>query len=104
MKKILIITLGLLLLISMMGALSSNALNIQNKSSFCRCQPNQSCWPSKKVWSGLAKQLSGRLVKPVSPIIACKKDFHSNVCAVELKRVKNPFYLQTIPGGTENQG
>lgn len=70
----------------------------------CRCQPNQSCWPNQKAWSALAKQLTGKLVKPISPLAACHKNAKSKACLAALKAVKNPFVLQNMPGGTQSQG
>ncbi|HEV2613996.1 MAG TPA: FAD-binding protein [Gammaproteobacteria bacterium] len=55
----------------------------------CRCQPNEPCWPNAQDWAGLAKQLTGKLVKPELPQATLKN--------------KNPFFLESIPGGTQTQ-
>lgn len=70
----------------------------------CRCLPNQPCWPSKQAWNTLSKQLKGKLIQPKSVLSACKRDPKSSACATELKNIKNPFYLQTTPAGSESQG
>lgn len=69
----------------------------------CRCQPNQSCWPSSQDWAGLAKVLTGKLVKPESPLVACRKNGSSQECLIALNNVKNPFFLESTPGGTQTQ-
>lgn len=79
--------------------------NVANGASkLCRCQPTQACWPKQKAWVLLAHQLTGRLVKPKSPLVACKKDKKSKACLLALKKVHNPFYLQSMPGGSESYG
>ncbi|MDF1796830.1 MAG: FAD-binding protein [Coxiellaceae bacterium] len=73
-------------------------------ASFCRCQPKDACWPKDKDWQGLAKQLKGKLVQSAPVLAACKADPKSKDCLATLKKVKNPFYLQSISAGTESQG
>lgn len=69
----------------------------------CRCQPNEPCWPDAHAWSTLAKQLKGKLVKPESPLVACQNDPSSEACSMARQHVKNPFFLESIPGGTQTQ-
>ena len=103
MKQMLTLSVSFFLVMSVASAWASPTSNKEN--SACRCQPNQSCWPNKKAWSGLAKVLSGRLMKqPVSPIAPCRKNVNSKACAKAFQLVKNPFYLQSIPGGSQSQG
>ena len=76
--------------------------NITNAFSYCLS--SQSCWPKQKIWQGLSQQLSSPLVKPESPVAACKNDANSKSCAEAIKQVRNPFYLQSKPGNTESYG
>lgn len=70
----------------------------------CRCIPGQKCWPSKHVWQQLGASLHGNLVQPKSPLADCRQDDKSQACKKALQKIKNPFYLQTQPGFSENQG
>lgn len=72
-------------------------------SAICRCQPNQSCWPNSQKWAGFAKQLTGKLVQPQSPLASCQKNRTDEDCSAALNNVKNPFYLESTPGGTQTQ-
>ena len=90
-------------LATMINAFCANTIS-KRSAALCRCKPTQSCWPNHKMWAALARQLTGRLVKPVSPLASCKKNAKSKACAKELKLVRNPFYLQSRPGASESQG
>ena len=70
----------------------------------CRCRPNQACWPANQEWQSLQQSLTGRLSKPVSPIAACKEDWASQSCQLAIKNIHNPFFNESISGGTQSQG
>jgi FAD/FMN-containing dehydrogenase len=70
----------------------------------CRCLPSQPCWPSEKDWHQLKIKLKGKLVKPKLGIADCYTDANSQECSNALKDIKNPFYLESIPGGLQSQG
>lgn len=71
----------------------------------CRCIPSSGCWPTESQWLSLGKQLSpGALVKPELLTTSCQVDVNSKQCVEDLKKIKNPFYIQTKPGGTQTQG
>lgn len=70
----------------------------------CRCLPGQDCWPAEHDWQLLAKQLTGRLVKPQAPTHICQQHPNSNACKEVLHAMHNPFYMQSKPGNTESQG
>jgi len=69
-----------------------------------RCRPNQSCWPTAEEWQKLRTSLRGRLEQPASPWEPCIVDATSPACAARLRDLKNPYYLQDQPGGTESAG
>lgn len=79
-------------------------LATRQTTSVCRCQPNEPCWPTNKEWKDLAKQLTGRLVKPISVLAPCRKDAQSTQCTLALLKIHNPFYLSADPGVAQSQG
>ena len=93
-----IFTACVLFFVSAFGASVSTVHNS------CRCIPGESCWPSAKVWQNLAKEMTGKLVMPISPVAACHKDVKSAACQAALRKIRNPFYLQSAPGNAESQG
>ena len=72
----------------------------------CRCTPNQECWPTQSDWDLLNVTVSGRLSRPVSPVSPCLGEtINSQDCRESLERLgQDPFWLQTMPGGTESTG
>lgn len=72
--------------------------------TFCRCQPNQTCWPTSKDWAILQTKLTGHLVKPTLPLATCQKNASSQECATTLKNIHNPFFNEANPGATQSQG
>lgn len=83
------------------ASLSPQAQDLQTN---CRCQPQNSCWPKAADWERLAKQLKGRLIKPVSAIAPCEKNANSAACSMVLKNIHNPFFLEASPGNAQSQG
>lgn len=71
---------------------------------YCRCEPQQACWPSEKDWAALAKQLTGKLIKPTSLITDCQADATSDACKTALKNIHNPFFNEANPAGLQSQG
>ena len=72
----------------------------------CRCSPQAACWPSPTDWHSLNTSVSGRLSRPVSPVAPClAEDINLSDCQASLELLgKDPFLLQTLPGGTESTG
>lgn len=71
------------------------------------CRPGQPCWPTEQDWQALAAQLHGVLVRPESPLAACHgapASATSPACAATLRAIRNPFFLEDQPGGTESAG
>lgn len=68
------------------------------------CLPQQACWPTTKQWDDLKAQLKGNLVQPLPPTEPCLKNPKSVACSFALKRMHNPFYMQSQPGFNESQG
>jgi len=69
-----------------------------------RCRPGQPCWPSEADWQQLRARLRGALEPVQSPLAPCRADPASEACTTTLRSMKNPFYLQDQPGGTETAG
>lgn len=90
----------LIAFILLITSFSTHAVPILN----CRCQPNNSCWPKEADWKMLNQELGGRLIKAQSPIKACAKDITSDDCQKTLKLIRNPFYLESQPGGSQTTG
>ncbi|KTD14397.1 FAD-dependent oxidoreductase [Legionella israelensis] len=99
-------TLGILLFIYLTShsLIAAESFSLQNSKAYCRCQPQDSCWPKAKEWATLEKQLTGQLIKPVSAITPCKKDKNSEACKNALKHIYNPFFLSSNPGNAQSQG
>ena len=75
----------------------------------CRCLlPSESCWPSTATWDAFNTSVPGRLSVPLSPVDPCLNGGDKNdpdACQEALVWLgKDPFWLQTLPGGTESTG
>jgi FAD/FMN-containing dehydrogenase len=75
-----------------------------NLPSTPRCLPTQPCWPSLEAWQQLRASLTGKLEAPQHPLQSCGIDPASPTCAVAIDNLKNPFYIQDQPGGTQSLG
>jgi FAD/FMN-containing dehydrogenase len=71
-------------------------------SRFCR--PDQSCWPTAADWERLRSTLVGKLEQPRSPLLPCEKEPTGPACAAALTDLRNPYYIEDQPGGTESTG
>jgi hypothetical protein len=74
----------------------------QLKQSYCT--PNQSCWPTAAQWTELNKQVNGHLVKGTSPLQTCIQSPNTETCNTVLQELKNPFFIESQPGGTQSNG
>ena len=90
--------LSLFLLSSLWCALSVTA------SPLRRVRPSDATWPSVTEWEKLKKNVGGRLWPVKDPLSACRKNTKSKACFEALSLMKNPFYVQEQPGGTELSG
>jgi FAD/FMN-containing dehydrogenase len=68
------------------------------------CRPTSPCWPTVSEWRRLRASLVGQLVEAPSPLQPCALDAASAACTTATLDVKNPFFLQDQPGGTESLG
>ncbi len=95
-------------LLASLSATVSYAQDVSHQVLQSRCQPGQACWPSPTTVKAYFTKygLQGPLyIDPLkSPIAACQTDFNSSECKKELSLAHNPFYLQSIPNGSESQG
>ena len=77
-------------------------------SPSCRCVPSDPCWPSPQDWQSLNDSVSGRLTIPTSPVEPCldggDKE-NPEECQEALENFgKDPYWLQSLPGGSESTG
>ena len=68
------------------------------------CRPDQPCWPPAAEWQKLRAAVGGRLLQPELPFAHCIADAKSAECATEIENLKNPYFIQDQPGGTESLG
>lgn len=76
----------------------------QEETAWCRCRPGLPCWPTAADWQGLKSSLTGMLEEPRSPLLPCSIKPAGDACAAAIRDLKNPFYIQDQPGGTESAG
>lgn len=69
-----------------------------------QCLPNQSCWPSLAQWDELNKLVNGHLIKGENPLLPCTQNSKTTLCLNVLESLKNPFFLETLPGSTQSIG
>ena len=72
----------------------------------CRCSPDDDCWPTLDQWRSLNTSVHGRLSRPVSPVAPClAEEINMEDCINSLEKFgEDPFWLQTLPGATQNTG
>src|SRR5229473_202567 len=68
------------------------------------CTPDMGCWPSEKDWQRLGSSLTGKLERPQPILHPCRVDPASEACAAAMIGLKNPFYIQDVPAGTQSLG
>ncbi len=61
-------------------------------------------WPSESDWEALNERVGGRLIRPVSPTVACASDAGGDACADDLKALENPFVHEDLAGATQSTG
>ena len=61
-------------------------------------------WPEAATWDALRARVGGRLLEVTSPLAPCVPDASSGACAVRLDDLKNPFFIQSQPGGQQTNG
>lgn len=66
--------------------------------------PASNGWPSEAALRALEKKVGGRLLVPVSPVAACGGDAAGAPCTEALRELRNPFFIQAQPGGTQTNG
>jgi len=100
-------SLGIATLILLLPLALNATQHDANKSALqrqCRCKPGDSCWPTTEEWKNFEASLTGKLLKPVATIKPCKKNAKSNACLEAIKKVHNPFFLESNPGNAQSQG
>lgn len=80
----------------------------RSKSEECRCLPHEPCWPTIEEWNSLNQTVGGHLSIPFSPVDDCldgRWEDNPEACDESLRKLgADPFYLQTLAGGTESTG
>ena len=64
-------------------------------------------WPSPGDWGKLQVQVTGRLIKPTSPLAACSAGAtpaNKSACEAVVKELSNPFFIEDSPGATQSTG
>jgi hypothetical protein len=65
---------------------------VQAQSTTCKATPNDSSWPSPSKWNSLNETLSGRLLHPSPPALAChSSEPGSNSTCTEIKNAWTDF-------------
>ena len=76
------------------GFLAASALTV-GTTAFSACSSEGSTpsgsWPDEAAWQSLRDQVGDRLIRPTSPLAACRTDPDSGDCKKELKQVENPL-------------
>ena len=63
------------------------------------CNPSLPCWPTQDEWGYLNKKVKGNLIQSKLPQESCKSSSYKDAC-----KMHNPFFLESIPGGTQITG
>jgi hypothetical protein len=56
---------GSILILATLFANVSALLDLETKSTTCKCYPGDACWPSDADWAALNSSVSGRLISTV---------------------------------------
>lgn len=64
----------------------------------------QTAWPSAAEWAALSRKVGGRLIEVASPLAPCQGGAAGPACTATLEKLKNPFFIQDQPGGTQTNG
>lgn len=66
--------------------------HVDAHSMACKSTPNDESWPSIPEWNHLNESLSGRLLHPLPPALAChNSDPGSNVSCADIKKSWSSF-------------
>ncbi len=85
------------------AAVALGAAAPASASAFAEAAPKPRM-PGPAAWAQLRRQVGGRLVQPTSPLSTCYTDAGSAACESALSAVTNPFYNESLPGGTQITG
>lgn len=65
------LTLGSLPLLKVLAYLSPHAWLTKAQNTTCKSTPNDASWPSISQWNRFNESLTGRLLQPLPPALAC---------------------------------
>jgi trans-aconitate methyltransferase len=74
------------------------------KNLIRRVRPGDAQWPNQQAWHDLARRVDGRLVPAELPYQICIDQSQSSACEDRLEQLKNPFFIQEQPAGTQSTG
>lgn len=69
-----------------------------------RVRPGEAGWPSVDAWTGLNKQVGGRLMKLSDPLAACRSDPSGKACSDFFAAIRNPYYILDHANLTQASG
>ncbi|KAK3842870.1 MAG: hypothetical protein J3R72DRAFT_383937, partial [Linnemannia gamsii] len=76
-----------------------NKPNLNLSRSFCRCLPDQPCWPSSAVWSAFKNSVRGNLIATFPAARECHNPYYDNV---KCNSIKKDYYdsdwRKSMPG------
>ena len=69
-----------------------------------RARPGDPSWPSEANWEELGRRVGGRLLRPASPLEACRAPSGDGSCAEVIANLRNPYFLGDEPALTQTSG
>ena len=98
-RRALLHTLGAAALLPMSGGQTRASPTLMPK-----VRPGDAGWPSPARWEELNRAVGGRLTKVKPLLAACNPGTETAACKDVLKDLRNPYFLDEQPAGTESSG
>ncbi|CAG8585820.1 unnamed protein product, partial [Penicillium salamii] len=71
-------------------------------AAFCRCQPDQPCWPNEDKWASLNSSTDGNLVKVTPFALPCHDPtFDAEECSIAQEHSNSSTYRSSDPGALQ---
>ncbi|CAG8947981.1 unnamed protein product [Penicillium salamii] len=71
-------------------------------AAFCRCQPDQPCWPNEDKWASLNSSTDGNLVKVTPFALPCHDPtFDAEECSIAQEHTNSSTYRSSDPGALQ---
>ena len=65
-------------------------------------RPGELQWPNQQAWDDLARRVDGKLISAELPYQVCIDQPQSSACKGRLEELKNLFFIQEQPIGTQS--